>query len=127
MTHRWSLPADTTAAAAGRELVRVALTDWGNAGDVIAVVSELCTNAILHGKPPIILNLTIESGQARLEVSNHNRAGGTTPQVAPADANIEAVGGRGLRLVTILTTSWGSQVTDEMTTVWAQVPINPDR
>ncbi|TXS39455.1 ATP-binding protein, partial [Streptomyces sp. OR43] len=59
-----------------REFVRGALADWGfgevMAGDVVLCVSELCTNALVHGVPPgrgyrLVLWLRDE-GQLRVEV-----------------------------------------------------------
>jgi hypothetical protein len=36
-----------------------------------------------------------------------------------------ATGGRGLRIVQKLSSSWGTTTGDEGTTVWAQVPVRP--
>jgi len=133
VTHSWTLPADTTAAAAGRDFVRSALAEYGHASDssdtanaaaaevAAAVTSELCTNAILHGSPPQSLKFVIDREHLRIEVSNSNRVGGTVPKLATMPTNSDAVGGRGLNLVNVLSSTWGTDVNSGSTTVWADI------
>ena len=133
VTHNWTLPADTTAAAAGRDFVRSALANYGHARDTasadddpdaevaVAVTSELCTNAILHGSPPLSLKFVIDRDHLRIEVSNSNRVGGTVPKLATMPTNSDAVGGRGLNLVNVLSSTWGAEVNSGSTTVWADI------
>ena len=133
VTHSWTLPADTTAAAAGRDFVRSALAEYGHASDTsdtqdteaaevaAAVTSELCTNAILHGSPPQLLKFVIDREHLRIEVSNSNRVGGTVPKLAPMPINSDTVGGRGLNLVNVLSSTWGADVNSGATTVWAVI------
>ena len=128
VTHSWTLPADTTAAAAGRDFVRSALTEYGNSSDTAdtaevaaAVTSELCTNAILHGSPPQLLKFVIDREYLRIEVSNSNRVGGTAPKLATMPTNSDTVGGRGLNLVNVLSSTWGTEVNSGSTTVWANI------
>jgi anti-sigma regulatory factor (Ser/Thr protein kinase) len=64
-------------------------------------VSEVVTNAIVYGRPPILLSMTVGDGVARIEV--HDGAGGSFPEVR-ADPD---VGGRGLAIVDRVTSSWG--------------------
>ena len=125
VTHSWTLPADTTAAAAGRDFVRSALAEYGHASDTAevaaAVTSELCTNAILHGSPPQLLKFVIDREHLRIEVSNSNRVGGTAPKLATMPTNSDTVGGRGLNLVNVLSSTWGAEVNSRSTTVWANI------
>ena len=128
VTHSWTLPADTTAAAAGRDFVRSALAEYGNSNDTAdtaevaaAVTSELCTNAILHGSPPQLLKFVIDREHLRIEVSNSNRVGGTAPKLATMPTNSDTVGGRGLNLVNVLSSTWGADVNSGATTVWAVI------
>jgi anti-sigma regulatory factor (Ser/Thr protein kinase) len=133
VTHSWTLPADTTAAAAGRDFVRSALAEYGNSSDssdtanaadaevAAAVTSELCTNAILHGSPPQSLKFVIDRDHLRIEVSNSNRVGGTVPKLANMPINSDDVGGRGLNLVNVLSSTWGAEVNSGSTTVWANI------
>lgn len=133
VTHSWTLPADTTAAAAGRDFVRSALANYGHASETAAaaaaadvevaaaVTSELCTNAILHGSPPQLLKFVIDREHLRVEVSNLNRVGGTVPKLATMPTNSDTLGGRGLNLVNVLSSTWGADVNSESTTVWADI------
>ena len=128
VTHSWTLPADTTAAAAGRDFVRSALAEYGHSNDTAdtaevaaAVTSELCTNAILHGSPPQLLKFVIDREHLRIEVSNSNRVGGTAPKLATMPTNSDTVGGRGLNLVNVLSSTWGAEVNSRSTTVWANI------
>ena len=128
VTHSWTLPADTTAAAAGRDFGRSALAVYGNSNDTAdtaevaaAVTSELCTNAILHGSPPQLLKFVIDREHLRIEVSNSNRVGGTAPKLATMPTNSDTVGGRGLNLVNVLSSTWGAEVNSRSTTVWANI------
>ncbi|MFF1730742.1 ATP-binding protein [Streptomyces sp. NPDC058247] len=103
---------------AAREFTRAALTDWGVTGDpyddVLLCVSELATNALLHGVPPgrgFLLRLLPYEDEVRVEVHD---SGDGTPQVA--DGRGES--GRGLFLVEALAGKWGVEERDPGKTVW---------
>ena len=111
------LAVDTVPAA--RRLVRDSLagTDAEQlAGDVEIVVSELATNAVLHGRPPARLRLTAADGAVLVEVFDSN-------PVAPVMAMLseDAMTGRGLALVTAISARWGVEPTTEGKRVWAEV------
>ncbi|MGA5207427.1 SpoIIE family protein phosphatase [Streptomyces variegatus] len=76
------------------------------------VVSELVTNAIRYGEPPIRLRL-IRDGSLICEVSD---ASNTAPHLRRARAFDE--GGRGLLLVAQLTQGWGTRHTTNGKTIW---------
>lgn len=122
VTHSWTLPADTTAAAAARGWVACSLATWGDGADAVAVASELCTNAILHGSPPQSLKLVIDDANLHLEVTNRRGAGGAIPKMATQRPVIAGGGGRGLQLVDALASSWGTDIGPELITVWADIP-----
>ncbi|MGW5349098.1 ATP-binding protein [Streptomyces sp. NPDC004031] len=100
---------------AAREFTREALKAWdcvvGRTDDVLLCVSELTTNALLHGVPPgrgFLLHLSRgEGGVLRVEVHDSGDPWPadvpTTdrPQVAPDDED-----GRGLALVGALADKW---------------------
>jgi serine/threonine-protein kinase RsbW len=78
---------------AAREFARAALAGWGwasRADDVLLCVSELTTNALLHGVPPgrgFLLHLSRHAGGiVRVEVhdSGDNRPRLSAPPVRPA-------------------------------------------
>ncbi|HSX97826.1 MAG TPA: SpoIIE family protein phosphatase, partial [Streptomyces sp.] len=76
------------------------------------VVSELVTNAIRYGEPPIRLRL-IRDRSLICEVSD---ASNTAPHLRRARASDE--GGRGLLLVAQLTQGWGTRHTTNGKTIW---------
>ncbi|MEV5482188.1 MULTISPECIES: ATP-binding protein [Streptomyces] len=96
-----------------REFARAALAAWDLdhlAHDVLLCVSELATNALLHGVPPgrgyrLVLALD-EDGLLRVEV--HDSGDGTPRAPAPYDRDgEESEFGRGLLLVSALADAWG--------------------
>jgi anti-sigma regulatory factor (Ser/Thr protein kinase) len=99
------------------------VTEWGYpalAGDVILVVSELMTNALLHGSLRnrlICLRLTTTDTELRVEVSDPR--GERLP--CARDATGEDQFGRGLTLVGTLADDWGTGLRLGVgKTVWAK-------
>ena len=90
------VPADP-APCTSRAFVAEALADLGLdrrlVDDVVLLVSELVTNAIIHGRPPIELRLRRRRRHLLLEVDD----GATAAAQAAPDADDEH--GRGLQLV----------------------------
>ncbi|MFJ8362130.1 SpoIIE family protein phosphatase [Streptomyces sp. NPDC093984] len=118
----WDVPPDPASVATARQYAVDRLADWGldEAGFVTElVVSELVTNAIRYGGPPIQLRL-IRDRSLICEVSDGSS---TSPHLRRAHAYDE--GGRGLLLVAQLTQRWGSRQTSEGKTIWAEQPL-PD-
>ncbi|KUO03563.1 phosphatase [Streptomyces caeruleatus] len=114
----WHLDADPEVVARARSDVARQLADWGLAElDFTAelVVSELLTNAIRYGRPPISLRL-IHDRTLLCEVSD---ASSTTPHLRRARVFDE--GGRGLLLVAQLATQWGTRHARRGKTVWAEL------
>ncbi len=111
---------DPEEVAAVREWTSAMLSAWEL--DEIAfvtelVVSELVTNAIRYGVPPVQLRL-IRDRTLICEVSD---ASSTSPHLRRAHVYDE--GGRGLLLVAQLTQRWGSRQTDHGKTIWAEQPL----
>jgi anti-sigma regulatory factor (Ser/Thr protein kinase) len=115
----WTLPPDTTAAAVARRIVASALTSWRDPDDAVLVVSELVTNAVQHGLPPIELELNLGAGRLRLTVSNAVGATMTVPRIVVAGD--DEPHGRGLAIVEALSAEWGWCGTDRMMSVWAEL------
>ncbi|GGW97313.1 hypothetical protein GCM10010297_18320 [Streptomyces malachitofuscus] len=108
---------DPEEVAAARQWAAAMLSAWGL--DELAfvtelVVSELVTNAIRYGVPPVRLRL-IRDRTLICEVSD---ASSTSPHLRRAHAYDE--GGRGLLLVAQLTQRWGSRQTGRGKTIWAE-------
>lgn len=100
-------------------------------------VSELVTNALLHGEPPIRLQLRGTSEHPRIEVSDTSTvapqpgsaAGGIdldafdldafdSGNVAELDVTALAGFGRGLGIVARASTAWGTVIEEDGKTVW---------
>ncbi|MEU9239517.1 SpoIIE family protein phosphatase [Streptomyces sp. NPDC048385] len=118
----WDVPPDPAEVARFRQAATEQLTAWGldEAAFVTElVVSELVTNAIRYGEPPVQLRL-IRDRALICEVSDGSS---TSPHLRRAHAYDE--GGRGLLLVAQLTQRWGSRQTGSGKTIWAEQPL-PD-
>ncbi|MDX2600013.1 SpoIIE family protein phosphatase [Streptomyces caniscabiei] len=114
----WDLAAEPAAVARARAHVTRQLRDWGLAElefTAELVVSELVTNAIRYGRPPVRLRL-IRDRTLICEVSD---SGGTTPHLRRARGYDE--GGRGLLLVAQLAEHWGTRRARRGKTVWAEL------
>lgn len=100
--------------------------EWGyqdRQDDVCLCVSELATNALLHGVPPgreFSLVLTGDGPLVRVEVRD---SGGGSPQVRDAEA--DDCGGRGLHLVMALADDFGVTPHPPGKTVWAVLKMDP--
>ncbi|MER7489659.1 SpoIIE family protein phosphatase [Streptomyces sp. NPDC126497] len=111
---------DPEEVAAAREWAGERLAAWGldeTAFVTELVVSELVTNALRYGAPPVQLRL-IRDRTLICEVAD---ASPTSPHLRRAHAFDE--GGRGLLLVAQLTQRWGSRHTDGGKTIWAEQPL----
>ncbi|MDX3771919.1 SpoIIE family protein phosphatase [Streptomyces sp. AK08-01B] len=114
----WLLDHDPTAAATARKHTRRTLTEWNVDEDTAyaaeLIVSELVTNAIRYGAPPLQLRL-IRNRTLTCEVHDDSA---TSPQLRHARTVDE--GGRGLFIVAQLAQRWGIRYTTEGKTVWSE-------
>ncbi|WNM32371.1 SpoIIE family protein phosphatase [Streptomyces sp. Li-HN-5-11] len=118
----WDVTPDPAHVAATRQAATEQLAAWGlqEAAFVTElVVSELVTNAIRYGEPPVKLRL-IRDQALICEVSDGSS---TSPHLRRAHAFDE--GGRGLLLVAQLTQRWGSRQTNRGKTIWCEQPLPP--
>ncbi|MDX3697675.1 SpoIIE family protein phosphatase [Streptomyces europaeiscabiei] len=120
----WDVEPDPAQVPLARKFTLEQLEAWGleEASFVTElVVSELVTNAIRYGEPPIRLRL-IRDTSLICEVSD---ASNTAPHLRRARAFDE--GGRGLLLVAQLTQGWGTRHTTDGKTIWcAQTLTEPE-
>jgi anti-sigma regulatory factor (Ser/Thr protein kinase) len=113
-------------------LAREALRQW-LAGDdlrqldaeVLIVVSELVTNAVLHARTT--LELTYEADESNVEVGVRDLdvrpwQPASPFQAAPPAANWPSLslGGRGLAIVAAMADEWGVTETEDGKQVWAR-------
>ena len=112
---------------AARRFTAETLTGWGLAGtdradDVLLCVSELATNALLHGVPPgrcFRLDLGLDTdGVLRVEVHD-----GGPGEVRVPEWAWDAEDGRGLRLVRALADRWGVREREPGKVVWCEFTL----
>jgi anti-sigma regulatory factor (Ser/Thr protein kinase) len=103
--HSWSvtLTGERRDAKLARTHARQALgpIDADTAQDVLLVVSELVTNAVVHGRDPILLTLTIEPSEVTVSVTDRGSS-----QPRPRQPDEEDEDGRGLEIIQQLSKRW---------------------
>ena len=84
----------------------------------LLLVSELVTNAIRHGAPPVRLSLRLDADRLRVEIADGSPTLPRLDQPGP-----DQVGGRGLHIVQQLAGRWGSHVSRSRLgkTVWFEL------
>ncbi|MFE6931277.1 SpoIIE family protein phosphatase [Streptomyces sp. NPDC057699] len=120
----WELPYDRTAPSTARRLTSRTLARWhvdDDTGDATElIVSELVTNAVRYGSPPVELRLILDRG-----LTCEIRDGSTTaPYMKYAGAVDE--GGRGLFIMSQLASLWGTRYAPDGKTVWSEQVIPRD-
>lgn len=109
---------------AARDFAHAFLAAWGLAGtergaDVLLCVSELATNALVHGVPPgRQFRLVLRCDGRVLHAEVHDSGGGV-PRVGDHPDGTDE-GGRGLLLVSALSDKWGVRERDFGKVVWAE-------
>ncbi|MEU4486699.1 ATP-binding SpoIIE family protein phosphatase [Streptomyces purpurascens] len=113
----WDLPSDPAIVSEARTHASDQLSAWGledMAFTTELMVSELVTNAIRYGKPPIRLRLILHS-TLTCEVSDTSSTAPHLRRARTFDEN-----GRGLLLVAQLAGNWGTRHTREGKVIWAE-------
>ncbi|MFJ5901307.1 SpoIIE family protein phosphatase [Streptomyces sp. NPDC093064] len=113
----WDIPARPAAVPAVRAEVFAKLADWNLGETAFAtelILSELVTNAIRYGAPPVHLRLLRDTSLI-VEVSDGSS---TSPHLRYAAAMDE--GGRGIFLVSQFAERWGTRFTPTGKIVWAE-------
>lgn len=99
-----------------------AVGEWrlrsGIADDVCLVVSELVTNAFVHGRSDAFLRVLLEADHLRVETTDDDTR--LPVSVAPDG---QSLSGRGLSLVASLATFWGAERIGSGNKVWAEFAI----
>jgi anti-sigma regulatory factor (Ser/Thr protein kinase) len=86
-------------------------------GDTLLLASELVTNALLHGEPPIELEMRCAGGRTIVRVTDFGE-----PPVLPRNPlAADALSGRGLRLLEALADDWGVETHTRGKTFWFAV------
>ncbi|MEV6833396.1 SpoIIE family protein phosphatase [Streptomyces sp. NPDC051133] len=113
----WTLPVDPAVVGTARRLAEHQLTAWTLeelAFTTELIVSELVTNALRYGSPPIRLRM-IRDRSLVCEVSDGSS---TAPHLRHARALDE--GGRGLEIVAQLAERWGTRFGRQGKTIWCE-------
>lgn len=84
--------------------------------DVTLVVSELVTNAVIHGAGDVTLGVEVGDEAVRVEVADRDPELGARPAV-----RVDAETGRGLLLVSRLAQRWGVRRDGPGKVVWADL------
>ncbi|WTJ08436.1 SpoIIE family protein phosphatase [Streptomyces lydicus] len=121
----WEVPHEPEAVAPVRTAAVRHLTQWGLAEAAFTtelILSELITNAIRYGTPPVTVRL-LRDRVLTCEVFD---ASSTSPHLRYAATTDE--GGRGLYLVAHLAERWGTRYTPEGKIIWTEQPLpaSPD-
>ncbi|MEG3627783.1 SpoIIE family protein phosphatase [Streptomyces poriticola] len=116
----WRVP---EAVSHARRFTRRTLRGWGIASDgldaVLLVVSELVTNALVHTRGQVRLDLTLVGDRMRVAVAD---ASPRAP-ARPTSVSWEATGGRGILLVEAVSAAWGTLPAGGGKQVWSELPL----
>lgn len=114
----WDLAQDRTTPATARLLVRDRLQGWGLDEDTVdsteLIVSELVTNAVRYGTPPLRLRLLLDT---TLTCEVHD---GSTASPHLRHARTVDEGGRGLFIVSSLAAHWGARHGPDGKVLWTE-------
>lgn len=114
-----TLPDGPEGASFARRAMRRAAILWKLDRDTtdtaLLLVSELATNAIRHGAPPVRMSLRLERDRLRVEVTDSSPA---LPQLGHPGP--DQTSGRGLQIVQQLAAKWGARALPRRVgkTVW---------
>lgn len=86
---------------------------------LLLVVSELVSNAVQHGLPPVAIRISLGEDAIGVEVSDGSL---TTPKPRSPDTDGLALRGRGLGIVGTLSSDWGWRTQPPGKAVWCEVP-----
>src|SRR5947209_2756867 len=116
------VPAEMAALREGRHFASTTLRDWnlpeGVIEDATLIVSELLTNAMVHGRAPIRLRLRVTPDELAIEVDD---AASAMPR--KLRATTDDIHGRGLAIVAEMSTRWAARADGYGKTVWSTLPI----
>jgi anti-sigma regulatory factor (Ser/Thr protein kinase) len=84
--------------------------------DAVLLVSEMVTNAIIHGQPPIVLRLRRGADDVLVEVDDGAAGAPRRMRPTPEDEH-----GRGLLLVAMLADRWGTRPLHDGKSVWCRL------
>ncbi|MGW5327371.1 SpoIIE family protein phosphatase [Streptomyces sp. NPDC004014] len=117
----WEVPSDPALVPSVRARCRETLLEWGleeAAFTTELILSELVTNAIRYGSPPVTVRL-LHGRCLTCEVSDGSS---TSPRLRRATTTDE--GGRGLFLVAQFAQRWGTRYTSRGKVIWTEQQLH---
>ncbi len=118
------VPAERSAVRQGRAFTVATLREWSLSESLIEdatlMVSELLTNAVVHGSAPICLRLRKMPEELAIEVDD-----GSSAMPRKLQAGLDDLHGRGLAIVAALGTRWAARPDGYGKTVWSTIRIPP--
>lgn len=88
----------------------------GDYDTLVSLVSEVATNALIHGDGQVRVRVLNQGPRLRVEVSDDSDA---MPAIRTLDRDVE--GGRGLALIDTLAAAWGADPEPHGKTVWFEL------
>ncbi len=119
-TFRISLQQSTTSPGRARAGVRSFIEEYRLCEEpeiALLILSELVSNAVMHGAQPIQVVVSGEAGKLRIDVAD----GDTHPPRPLHFGSADRTGGRGLHIVNALSEQWGTTIHEHGKSVWAEV------
>jgi anti-sigma regulatory factor (Ser/Thr protein kinase) len=120
---RFALMRSKDAAGCARARTAAVLRRWRVSpaviGDAQLAVSELVSNAVVHGRDPLDVRLTLMRESLHISVHDGNPLPPRVRTPSPADPS----GGRGLRIVAAVSGRWGCAPTPHGKNVWCSLSL----
>lgn len=98
--------------------------EWALVGyltDCQLLVSELVTNAVVHGAGPVALELQHHDGALRVGVTGGMADGRGSARFEPRTSHDDEETGRGLSIVDAVAADWGTWCERDGTFVWFEL------
>lgn len=117
----YRLPADAASVREARQTVIGLVGDILPEGDrdrALLATSEIVTNAVEHGSPPIELRVDRYDARVRIEVRD---ASPLRPRLRDDDPGPEEIRGRGMLIVERCTDRWGMEELADGKAVWFEL------
>ena len=122
---RQELVGEPTSARDARRLVTSTLREWRLEHleeAAVLLVSEVVTNAVLHARTELAVEIARDAVVVRVTVSDRSPA---NPR--PRRPGLQAGTGRGLGLLAVMATGWGTGPSEDpwRKDVWFELPTDP--
>ena len=117
------LAADVASCSTARRFVRETLAQAADdlRANALLLISEVVTNAVLHARGPVTVEVQQKGGAYRIAVSDRSKAAPTEKGYRTDDAT-----GRGLQLLECVAAAWGWERTSTGKVVWFDLPVPVD-